>query len=69
MQTITAKADSCVAQPVLAPFVARWRMANTKLLRQAARPVDQPFGPSTTAATTRAIDAHLAPFVADQSRP
>jgi DNA (cytosine-5)-methyltransferase 1 len=66
MQTITAKADSCVAQPILAPMLVG---AGGPSYSGKPAAVDQPLGTLTTENHRATATAHLAPFVADQSRP
>lgn len=66
MQTITAKADSCVAQPVLAPMLVG---AGGPSYSGKPAAVDQPMGTHTTENHRAAATVSLVPFVADQSRP
>jgi DNA (cytosine-5)-methyltransferase 1 len=66
VQTITSKADSCIAQPVLAPIITG---AGGPAYSGKPVPADQPFGALTTENHRAVAVAALAPFLGDQSRP
>lgn len=63
LQTITSKADSCVAQPVLAPFVANTANGQTTGRGPNAWGADQPLRTVTSSNGFAAVGPVLAPFV------
>lgn len=65
-QTITAKADSCLATPILTPVIVG---AGGPAFSGKPVSSDQPFGTLTTENHRAVAQPVLAPFVADQSRP
>ncbi|TCL06875.1 DNA cytosine methyltransferase [Sodalis ligni] len=60
MQTVTSKADSCLAQPVFAPFTAG---AGGPEYSGKPAAVDQPFGTLTTENHRAVVGPVLAPFL------
>jgi DNA (cytosine-5)-methyltransferase 1 len=64
VQTITSKADSCVAQPVLTPFLAG---AGGPAYSGKPVSVDQPFGTLTTENHRAVVTPELAPFITEHA--
>jgi DNA (cytosine-5)-methyltransferase 1 len=67
LQTITAKADSCVAQPVVAPFVANTANGQTTGRGPNAWSAEQPLRTVTSSNGFATVGPMLAPFVSEHA--